>query len=191
MAVGVKKGAIVDNGGNVLIHVQLTSALAFPTTLSTSNVLNLGEIASSTVAQTSSKTEIKNETGETVKATYDYTRTTTGVLLQCDADLINYLAETVKGLDILEIKYTGVVNGADQWHFKVGSCTPQFAVSRPSGASSMQYEFTGYDLTTDFVVTAAALASIASLLSLSTSSYFPTATVTIGASQSFAIAEVS
>lgn len=186
----VKKGAIVDNAGNILIHVILDANLALPTVTS-SNTTRLGEIANTTVGQSSTKTEIKNEAGETVKSSYDVTRTTTGTLLQCDKDLIDYLGDTVKGADILEIKYTGVVDGKDQWHFKVGSCTPQFAVARPGGQSSMAYEFTGYDLTSDFVVTATALASIASVLSLSTSSFFPTTTVTISSSKSFEVVEVS
>jgi hypothetical protein len=190
-----KPAAVVDKGGNYIINVVLTTTTTNPgfamPTIADTNTFDLGHVANSSVAQTASKTSFKNEDGESVVSSFEYERVTTGNLMQSDADLINYLGDTVKGVSVLQIKHTGVVNGLDQWHFQVGQVTPQYNISRPGGATSNAYEHTGYDLNSSFEISAANLLAIAVTLSLSTSSFFPTTTVTISASKSYALVEVA
>jgi len=191
MAVGKKTNAIVDKGGNELINILLTSR-AIPTTLTANtNAFNLGHIASSTVEQQNATTDFKSEDGEVQVTEDDFTRQTTATLMQTDADLINYLGSTVKGTEILEIKYLGLRGGSDAWHFRIGNVVPQYNVTSPGGTNSMQYIHKGISLATDFTIAAATMASIATALSLNTSSYFPTVTVTIPASENFEVVEVS
>lgn len=190
-----KPAAVVDKGGNYIINVVLTTTTTNPgfamPTIADTNTFDLGHVANSSVAQTASKTSFTNEDGESVVSSFEYERVTTGNLMQSDADLINYLGDTVKGVSVLQIKHTGVVNGLDQWHFQVGQVTPQYNISRPGGATSNAYEHTGYDLNSLFEISAANLLAIAVTLSLSTSSFFPTTTVTISASKSYALVEVA
>lgn len=190
-----KPAAVIDQGGNYIINVVLTSTTTVPgfamPTVADTNTFDLGQVSSSTVAQTASKSSFKNEAGDTVASSFQYDLITTGVLMQSDADLLNYLGAMVKGKSILQIKHTGTVNGLDQWHFQIGQVTPQFAVSRPGGTTALNYEHTGYDLTSDFTISAADLLAIASTLSISTTSFFPTTTVTIPATDNFKIVEVA
>ena len=195
MALAKKPAAVVDKGGNYIINVVLTTittnpGFSFPTPADT-NTFDLGHVANSSVTQTASKTSFKNEDGESVVSSFEYERVTTGNLMQSDKDLIDYLADTVKGVSVLQIKHTGVVNGKDQWHFQIGQVTPQYNISRPGGATSLAYEHTGYDLNSAFEISSTSLASIATLLTLSQTSFFPTATVTISASKSYEIVEVA
>ena len=190
-----KPAAVVDKGGNYIINVVLTTTTTNPgfamPTIADTNTFDLGHVANSSVTQTASKSSFKNEDGESVVSSFEYERVTTGNLMQSDANLIDYLADTVKGVSVLQIKHTGVVNGLDQWHFQVGQVTPQYNISRPGGATSNAYEHTGYDLNSSFEISAANLLAIAVTLSLSTSSFFPTTTVTISASKSYALVEVA
>jgi len=195
MALAKKPAAVVDKGGNYIINVVLTTittnpGFSFPVP-AVGNTFELGHVANSSVTQTASKTSFKNEDGESINSSFEYERVTTGSLMQSDKDLIDYLADTVKGVSVLQIKHTGTVNGLDQWHFQVGQVTPQFNISRPGGTTSMPYEHTGYDLTAAFEISSTSLASIATLLTLSQTSFFPTATVTISASKSYEIVEVA
>ncbi len=190
-----KPAAVVDKGGNILINVVLTTTTTTPgfsiPTITESNTFDLGHIANSAVGQTASKTSFKNEDGESVVSSYEYERVTTAQLMQTDKHLIDYMADTVKNASILQIKHTGTVNGLDQWHFQVGQVTPQFNVSRPGGTTSMAYEHTGYDLNASFEISAANMLAIASALGLSTTSFFPTGTITISASKSYHVEEVA
>lgn len=195
MALTKKPAAVVDKGGNYIINVVLTTTttnpgFSFPVPSDT-NTFDLGHVANSSVAQTASKTSFKNEDGESVVSSFEYERVTTGVLMQSDKALIDYLGDTVKNASILQIKHTGTVNGLDQWHFQVGQVTPQFNISRPGGTTSMPYEHTGYDLNAAFEISSTSLASLATLLTISQTSFFPTATVTISASKSYEIVEVA
>lgn len=191
MAIAKSNQKITAKQGNILINVVLSSG-AMPTP-SSSNTYDLGHVAQSTVAQTTTKTTYKSEDGEVQLSDYEYERVTTATLMQSDKDLIDYLADTVKGATVLQIKYNGVVNGADQWIYMVGQVTPQFNITRPDGANSMQYEFTAQDITatTGFEISAANNLAIASTLGLSTTNFFPTTTVTITAAKSYAIVEVA
>ena len=191
MAVGKSNAKITDKGGNILINVLLTAG-ALPTTpTSGTNTFDLGHLSQSSVDQNASKTSSKSEDGEVQVTSFEYEGITTGTLMQGDKDLIDYLGNTVKGAQVLQIKYTGVVNGADQWIFEVGQVTPQFKITRPNGANSMPYEFTRQNLTSDFTLSTAALSAIAATLGLSTSSFFPAATTyTISSSKNYLIVEV-
>lgn len=189
-----KPAAAVDKGGNYIINVVLSATTAAPgyalPTISDTNTFDLGHIAQSNVGQSSTKSSFKNENGDTVISSFDYELVTTGQLMQTDADLINYLGQTVKGATILQIKHTGTVNGLDQWHFQIGQVTPQFNISRPGGTTANNYEHTGFALTTDFVIPAATMLAIASTLAINTSSFFPTTTQTITSAKSWLLTEV-
>lgn len=189
-----KPAAAVDKGGNYIINVVLSATTAAPgyalPTISDTNTFDLGHIAQSNVGQSSTKSSFKNENGDTVNSSFDYELVTTGQLMQTDADLINYLGQTVKGATILQIKHTGTVNGLDQWHFQIGQVTPQFNISRPGGTTANNYEHTGFALTTDFVIPAATMLAIASTLAINTSSFFPTTTQTITSAKSWLLTEV-
>jgi hypothetical protein len=117
-----KPAAAVDKGGNYIINIVLSATTATPgyalPTIADTNTFDLGHIAQSNVGQSTAKSSFKNENGDTVNSSFDYELVTTGQLMQTDADLINYIGQTVKGATILQIKHTGVVNGLDQWHFK-------------------------------------------------------------------------
>lgn len=189
-----KPAAAVDKGGNYIINVVLSATTAAPgyalPTISDTNTFDLGHIAQSNVGQSSTKSSFKNENGDTVISSFDYELVTTGQLMQTDADLINYLGQTVKGATILQIKHTGTVNGLDQWHFQIGQVTPQYNISRPGGTTANNYEHTGFALTTDFVIPAATMLAIASTLAINTSSFFPTTTQTITSAKSWLLTEV-
>lgn len=189
-----KPAAAVDKGGNYIINVVLSATTAAPgyalPTISDTNTFDLGHIAQSNVGQSSTKSSFKNENGDTVNSSFGYELVTTGQLMQTDADLINYLGQTVKGATILQIKHTGTVNGLDQWHFQIGQVTPQYNISRPGGTTANNYEHTGFALTTDFVIPAATMLAIASTLAINTSSFFPTTTQTITSAKSWLLTEV-
>ena len=189
-----KPAAAVDKGGNYIINVVLSATTAAPgyalPTISDTNTFDLGHIAQSNVGQSSTKSSFKNENGDTVNSSFDYELVTTGQLMQTDADLINYLGQTVKGATILQIKHTGTVNGLDQWHFQIGQVTPQYNISRPGGTTANNYEHTGFALTTDFVIPAATMLAIASTLAINTNSFFPTTTQTITSAKSWLLTEV-
>jgi hypothetical protein len=189
-----KPAAAVDKGGNYIINVVLAATTAAPgyalPTINDTTAFDLGHIAQSNVGQASTKSSFKNENGDTVNSSFDYELVTTGQLMQTDADLINYIGQTVKGATILQIKHTGTVNGLDQWHFQVGQVTPQYNISRPGGTTANNYEHTGFALTTDFVIPAATMLAIASTLAINTSSFFPTTTQIITSAKSWLLTEV-
>jgi hypothetical protein len=189
-----KPAAAVDKGGNYIINVVLAATTAAPgyalPTINDTTAFDLGHIAQSNVGQASTKSSFKNENGDTVNSSFDYELVTTGQLMQTDADLINYIGQTVKGATILQIKHTGTVNGLDQWHFQIGQVTPQYNISRPGGTTANNYEHTGFALTTDFVIPAATMLAIASTLAINTSSFFPTTTQIITSAKSWLLTEV-
>lgn len=191
MAVEVKPGAVIDKGGNKLVLLEVATFSGTTVTLATPTagtyLFDVGYLANSDVNQTTTKTSFEAEDGDNVISTYTYQRMTSGVLMQSDADLINFLADTVKNKKYLEVKYTGYINALHQWHFKIVEVTPQFSVKRPGGANSMNYESTGVKTNTSVVISAATLGSISSALTLSN---FPTTTVTITTAKQYAIAEV-
>lgn len=186
----VKPNAIVDKGGNKLVLLQLvqsTNTWTNATLTVETYLFDVGYLASSSVAQTASKQDFEAEDGEVVATSFSYQRMTTGVLMQTDAALINLLGHLVKGNVYLEAKYTGYVNDDHQWIFKPVRVTPQYAVTRPGGTNGMPYESTGIKLNADLTISAALLASINNLLTLSN---FPTATVTIEYAYGFEVVEV-
>ena len=186
----IKPGAVVDKGGNKLFILQMdvSGATYAQATLTVETYLfDLGYIANSDVAQNATKTDFDAEEVDTVTSSFTYTRMTSGNLMQSDAALIDLLADTVKGKVYLEGKYTGNVNNTYQWHFKLVRITPQFSVKRPGGTNSLAYESTGIKLNSAITISAATMASINNLLTLSN---FPTTTLTISTSKNYAIMEV-
>ena len=190
MAVGVKPSAVIDKGGNKLWLYQMDtsgSTYAGATLTVGTYLFDLGYLNSSDVNQTTSKQDFEAEDGDIVTSSFTYTRMTKGVLMQSDKDLIDFLADTVKGKVYLEGKATGYNDGGYQWHFKFVRVTPQFSVKRPGGTASMEYESTGIKINTAITVSAATMASIGNLLTLSN---YPTATLTIAIDAQYAILEV-
>lgn len=188
MAVGVKAGAVVDKGGNKLFLYEVDSSYAGVTLTVGTYLFDLGYLANSDVAQTTAKQDFEAEDGDVVTSSFTYTRLTKGQLMQTDADLINLLADTVKGKTYLEGKCTGYINGVTQWHYKLVKVTPQFSVKRPGGTTSMEYESTGIKINTAITFTSTVLASIGNLLSLS--NYPSTQSISISTSKQYVIAEV-
>lgn len=188
MAVSVKPGAVIDKGGNKLILLQVdNNSFAAATPTAGTYLFDLGNISNSDVTQTTAKESYPAEDGDNVASSFTYTRMTTGVLMQSDKDLIDFLGDTVKGKKYLEVKYTGYVNAYHQWHFKIVEVTPQFSIKRPGGVTSMNYEATGVKLNSAVTISAALLASISSALTLSN---FPTTTVTLSVSKQYEVVEV-
>ncbi len=187
----VKAAAVVDKGGNKLFLLQMIasgSTWVVSTTLTVETYLfDLGYIQSSDVNQTTAKEDFSSEDGETVTSSFTYTRLTKGVLMQTDKALIDLLADTVKDKVYLEGKYTGVVNAMYQWHFKLTKVTPQYSVKRPGGTASLEYESTGIKLNSNISISAATMASVSLLLTLSN---FPTVTVLITAAKSYEVIEI-
>jgi hypothetical protein len=190
MAVALKPNAVIDKGGNKLILLEMVASGSTYTTATLTvgtYLFDLGYVANSDVNQTTAKQDFEAEDGDIVTSSYTYTRTTKAQLMQSDEDLINLLADTVKGKTYLEGKYTGYINGAHQWHFKICRVTPQFSVKRPGGTTSMEYESTGIKINTTLDIPAATQVSVAALLTLSN---YPTVTISITTSKQFDIVEV-
>lgn len=136
-------GAITDKGGNVLAISEVTDAWVLITPAAGTTSLLLGHISSSDIGSGTTKTEYKSEDGKVRASDFEFSLNTTGVLMQTDKALIDFLAETVKGKLYLEYKYQGIKDGKKQEYFKLGTVTPQFKNTTPGGTTSMPYEHTG------------------------------------------------
>lgn len=184
MAVGVKPGAIIGKGGNKLILLQVdnvTYAAATPT--AGTYLYDMGSLVSSESRQET--TSVENEAG--TEEAFSYTHKTTGVLMQSDKDIIDLIADGVKGKTHLEVKYWGYVNALHQWEFKVVKVRPQKTIKRPGGESATPYDSSNVNHNSAITVSAALLASIAANLSVSN---FPTTTVTISVSKQYELVEI-
>jgi len=178
---GVKRGAIPgsDTGGNKLVLVECTIAsntVTFATLAAGTTCVDVGAIANSDVDLKPNKTEKKSEDGENQKSTFIYSRMTTGVLMQEDKELLDFLAVTVRNKTHLEAKYLGYVDALHQWYFKFVEVTPQHNIKRSAENSNLNYESTGVKIPASVTISATTLASISALLSLSN---FPTTAVTV------------
>lgn len=191
MATGVKAGAVLDKGGNQIFIAQMVASgttYVLATLTVDTYLFNLGLLQSSDVGQSTAKSDFQSEDGDIVTSSYTYTRFTSGVLMQNDGDLIDLLADTVKGKVYFEGKYTGYVNALHQWLFKFVRVTPQFSIKRPGGTASLQYDSTGIKHTSDIAISAASMASISTLLTLTN---FPTATLTVTATKLYKVQETA
>lgn len=188
MAVGLKPGAIpgADDGNKLVICKVDNTTFAVATPSAGTTAYDLGDIASSDIVQSSSKTEKKAENGKTKKTTFTYDLNTTGVLMQEDKDLLDLLASGVKGNRYLEIKYNGFINSLYQWYFKFVEVSPQINIHRSGDSSTLNYESTGIFPPSAVTITATTLASIANVLSLIN---FITVDVTIPLADGYYIAE--
>ena len=188
MAVGLKQGAIpgADDGNKLILCKVDSTTFAVATPSAGTTAYDLGDIASSDVVQTASKTEKKAENGKTKKTTFVYDLTTTGVLMQEDKDLLDLLSSGVKGNRYLEIKYNGYINALHQWYFKFVEVSPQINIHRSGESSTLNYESTGVFPPAAVTVSATTLVSIANVLSLVN---FITVDVTIPLADAYYIAE--
>ncbi len=169
MAVEVKPGAVPGaNDGNLLILAEVDpNTFALKTLVTGSTLVNLGGIANSDVTQDAAKTEKRTEDSEVCKTSFVYTRMTKGVLVQEDADLLDFLADTVKGKRFLEIKYNGYINSLYQYYLKLVEVVPAINIHRSGEASTLNYESTGVRVPATVSYTSTSLLSIAALLTLS------------------------
>src|SRR5512146_934061 len=180
-------GAIFDKGGDVLALNQLTDAYALytPTVTNTTGIV-LGHLSSSDYEQTADVTEYKSEDGKVRASDETYNLNTSGVLMQSDKLITDFLAHTVKGNFYLEYKYGGDYNGKKHEYFKIVKVTPQFKKSAPGGVTSMPYKSTGIFPESDVTFTTTDIASIETLLGIS---IYTTLAVTITAAQGFVYVE--
>lgn len=187
MAIAIKPLAIPpENEGNIIIVQELDSSFA-PTTLTAGTTTNnLGSLSESEVKQTPTTTERKSEDGKLQRRTTTVTLGTTGTLMQEDADLVNFLSDTVKGKRYLEIKYVGYYNAKYNYILKIVEITPQHSYKRGT-APGMPYESFAVSAGASITYSAAFFASVANLLSLSN---FITTTQTITDSKQFLHVEV-
>jgi len=189
MAIGLKQGAIpgASDGNKIVLNEIVTSTYALATPSAGTTTIDLGAIANSNVSQEPSKTEKKSEDGEVQKVSNSFTRKTTAVLMQEDADLLNWMAHTVKTKRYIEFAYRGYINSLYQWIVKFVEVTPQFNSQRSGDSSNLNYESTGVKMTVAQTITSTSLASISALLTLTG---FPTAAITIALADQQAIVEV-
>ena len=85
--------------------------------------------------------------------------------MQEDADLVNFLSDTVKGKRYLEIKYVGYYNAKYNYILKIVEITPQHSYKRGT-APGMPYESFAVSAGASITYSAAFFASVANLLSL-------------------------
>ncbi len=187
MAVGVKQGAVIAKGGNQLFIYQVDPSTFAGVTLTVGTYLfNLSFIGDSNLEQSTDEQVSEYEDGDEITVGYTYKVMFDATLKQSDGDLITLLAETVKGQTYLLGKYTGYVNLAYQWVYMIVKIKPQFKISRPGGDASMKMEAKAVKLNAAVTYSAATMASIGTLLTLSN---YPTTTLTITTSKRFAIME--
>ena len=189
MAIELKPNAIpgASDGNKIVLNEIVTSTFALAAPSAGTTTIDLGAIANTTVSQESNRTEKKSEDGEVQKVSNSYTRKTTAVLMQEDADLLNWMAHTVKTKRYIEFVYRGFINSLYQWVIKFVEVTPQFNSQRPGDGSNLNYESTGIKITAAQTITSTSLASISALLTLTG---FPTAAITIPVADQQYIAEV-
>lgn len=166
-------GAIIDKNKNkkgILCLNEVSDAFVIKTPAAWSGTagttIDLGEIAESTPAQNTGKTEIKNEAGVSVYTDFEHTHVTTATLMERDKAKIDFLSDFVKGKYYLEYKYLGIVDGKHQELFKIVQVTPQFNLKLPGGATAMQYESTGVFPNSAITITGTSLAAIETALTI-------------------------
>lgn len=166
-------GAISDKNKNRLTNLilnEVSDAFAIKTPSAWSGTagtsINLGQIADSSVSQSTNKTEIKNEAGYVVNTDYDYSLMTNATIMERDKTKIDFLADWVKGKYYLEYKYLGIVDGKHSEIFKFVQVTPQFNVTLPGGATSIKYESTAVFPDSTITITSTSLAAIETALSV-------------------------
>lgn len=183
----VNPGGITDKGGNKVCLAEVTDAWALKTLTAGTNALDVGHVANSDIAQTTSKTEYKSEDGKPRASDFEYSLNTTGQLMQTDKVTIDFLAESVKSKYFLQYKYQGIKDGKHQEIFTLGQVTPQFKITTPGGTTSMPYEFTGIYPTATVAFTSTNLVAIETALSCTI--YCTGASIT--ASQGFVVKETA
>ena len=167
------QGAISDKNRNkkgILCLSEVTDAWVIRTPASDASTItfsiNLGEISESSVDQVASKAEYKNEAGVVKHTEFEYSLNTTGTLMERDKIKVDFLAHGCKNKLYLEYKYTGIVDGKHQEHFKFVQVTPQYSIKLPGGASSMKYESTGVFPDAAVTISSTNLAAIETALSI-------------------------
>ena len=187
MAISLKPLAIPpENEGNILILQELDSSFAPSSVTAGTTTNNLGSLQESDVKSTPTTSERKSEDGKLQRRTVTSTLSTTGTLMQEDADLVNFISDTVKGKRYLEIKYVGYYNAKYNYILKIVEVTPQHSYKRGT-TPGMPYESLAVSAGASITFSAAFFASVSTVLSLSN---FITTTQTITDSKQFLHVEV-
>jgi len=166
-------GAISDKNRSkkgILCLNEVTDGLVVRTPAADSSTItfsiNLGELSESSLDQTTSKTEFKNEAGVTKSTEFEHSLMTTGTLMERDKVKVDFLSTTCRNKIYLEYKYAGVVDGKHQEYFKFVQVTPQHSIKLPGGASSLKYEATGIYPDATATISSTNLAAIETALSI-------------------------
>ncbi len=146
----VNTNDINDKGGNKIAIVEVDNDYNILENLSEgTNCLDLGHIASSESELKAGKEEYKSEDGVVRQTSYEYTANTTGVLMEINNIIINFLCFGVRGKTYIEYKYLGIRGGKHQEIFKLVKVTPQMKIASPGGTKSMPYESTAIAASSD------------------------------------------
>jgi hypothetical protein len=157
----VNTNDINDKGGNKIAIVEVGSDYHIVTNLlEGTNCLDLGHIASSESELKAGKEEYKSEDGVVRQTSYEYTANTTGVLMEVNKTIVDFLCFTVRGKTYIEYKYLGIRGGKHQEIFKLVKVTPQMKVASPGGTKSMPYESTAIAASSDISISGDNIAAI-------------------------------
>jgi len=176
------KGAIRDKAGSNSIIVYEVDDTTFAMA-STFASFNIGEISKIDMKQASSNTQYPNEGGKISMTEYSEEITVSGILMQCDKALIDFLGTDVKTKTYGMLRTNLDIDGKKQeWFFGGGKITPQWQVSSPGGVTSMPFEYTALDNSSAVTLSTTALTSIGA---------YTTSAVTIAVNTVFEIVETA
>ena len=187
--IGYNPNALIDEGGGLLIAQEISKTdYSVVSPAAGTTTVNVGYIADSETAETTSSTKYKDETKQTIKKSDEYEYGIKFTAQQTDKATIDFFGNTVKGKAHLAIKYLGYNAGKYNWLFMLGEFVPQFNISAPGGMASNKQELIGLQNKAAVTYSASTLACISTLLTLSN---FPTSLVTLSAGKCWSYVEVS
>lgn len=139
MTIGKHKGAIQRNSGGILCALGIADADAGPESTDT-GWLNLGHVKESTLNDATEWEDIIDETGNVI-SNDETTRVVkfTGLLMQTDADTVEFFNDTVRGNHYSVYHYDGVNNGNYQDYF-FGICKIRPLIEIKSGVKEIPFE---------------------------------------------------
>lgn len=156
---------INDKGGNKIAIVELDNDfVVVPALAEGTNCLDLGLLASSEIEMKANKEEFKSEDGVIRQTSYEYLADTTGILMEINKQVVDFLCYSVRNRIYLEYKYLGIRGGKYQEMFKIVKVTPQMKLATPGGAKSMPYESTAICPTNTVVISAENITAIKAAL---------------------------
>jgi len=139
MALAKDKGAIKTFSGGVWSAIEVTDSGAIKTGQSQND---LGYVKSSTLRdETEELTDFDESGSQVVSEDGNRTIKVTGLLMQTDKELVDFLKETVRGKFYMIYHYDGVNNGKYQ-EYVFGICKIKPLVEIASGTKRIPFEFT-------------------------------------------------